>query len=64
MSEGAVAGGSSGPVALQAATSVSEKTMRSANRRIWTSRKDVSGVLAAPKMRLPGVHLQHTSSLK
>ena len=64
MTEGAAAGGSSGPAVSQPVTSISEAGMRTAKRRIGTSGSSVSAVFGAPKMRLPLVHLQHIGSLK
>lgn len=61
--KGSAAGGMSGPD-LQPATRSRVTARGIGNRRIWASGQSVSGLLGAPKMRLPRVHLQHTSSLK
>jgi hypothetical protein len=63
MLEGAEGGGSSRPAVSQPAIRIRARAMGSGNRRIWTSGQSVSES-GAPKMRLPRVHLQHTSSLK
>lgn len=64
MPEEAAVGGFIGPAASQPATRTSARTKGTVSRRIWGLRRERERVLGAPKMRLPRVHLQHTSSLK